>query len=1846
MHQSSHFLRGSLADHVGPWLLVGLLLCASVIALGKPKIALAGGPEEMRAEAVSSISQDLVFPASKSVTMTWSVTQGYNGSYTHGTGGSKPIANEQYAFDLVRAETGQTTDKMEVVSPVKGTIVWKDSSLGLVMVRLDAAYTHPKTKSFLFAKLGHLRGDVFERLKGGDSVEANQLLGQTGEGVGGYIAHIHFNLFSDDSSAGGNGSGRVPEWCRTCPAQVISPTRQARKDQWPNDGSGNEYGRWVIQRLSTIVNRPPSARFSIRSVGTTTPWAYTGQSITFDGSGSSDPDGSITQWAWDFGDGSPLVTASSTATHIFSAAKTYTVRLTVTDDSGAKNPSEPQTIRILSPGSMAQQNTIVALVIDCTGSMLDSDPANLRKQAAKVYIQLAQTGDRIAVIGFTTTSEVFAALRTIRTQADRDALQQAVDRIYSSGSTDLGTGLQAGYDALSSDTSTNPRRAAVFLTDGYQDCGSGCDYRDQHLLYRNRGWRVYTVGLGTGQDVDLLRRIAAETGARYYDSPASTNLQAIYRDLSGQITGQTSLLHDLFDLIQGASRVVTQSIPRLPDLTVSILWEGAAAGKPVTIKQADGQLKILQASDLKLTLIDPSGRQLDPNDASIEHRKGSTFELYRLRDPQPGIWTYRIEAITASSAVPVALDASSLDVTAPIGRIRNDKPYVGSPDIDLAFDVLDPDHPNDAEIEYRLSNDGATWSDWQPIAGGAPWTLASPNDAVYVYSQFRDSAGNTSPIDIANFLVDTEPPETSITSGPSGAVGSQPVAFEWQGTDNIAEGEAEYDYSYKLDGYDADWSAFTQGLRSTTYSLLPAGTYTFLVRARDYAGNVDPTPAQRTFAIAGGGSRQMLFSSGRGGNPLDLYVMNEDGTDIRRLTDIDGFSHTGRVSPNGEQIVFSSILTGESQYHAFIMGSAGSSVRQLTTDCATSSEAAWSPDGSRIVFTCDYALAFIDPDGSQLLKTQISGAQPVWSPLGNKVVFTRWMGTSGDWELFSVDVDGSHELRLTNSAGLDWLPAWSPDGRRIAFTHDDGDATRIYVMNADGTGRARVSAVPGGSPAWSPDGQQIAFTSNRDGNTELYAMHLDGSNLRRLTNWPGRDESPFWFASQQGATSCTGITGSPYFTTYFGNATLNGRSVAPGDVIEAFNPRGDRVGCFQATSNSVYGYMRVYGEDATANPPTPGMRTNEEVTFKINGTPARPSTCPVRWTDDKTPHSLDLTGPGECPREQKLTLHRGWNWISLNRHPSTTSIASVLTSIGGKYDLVLGEEGTFAPPPADPRFNTLQQVSDGRGYMLRMNQDATLTVTGDAISVSTPIQLGRGWRWLGYLPENGRDIAYALSSVSGKFSLLLGEAGTYAPPPADPRFNTLQTMAPGAGYMIRMIQDAALVYPATSSKEATEPSEQAKQGEGASKAPGCDVASTPYFTQVYGEVNVDSQPAPVGTRVEALSPRGDLVGCFQVTSVGVYGYMRAFGEDASSTPLTPGMRPGEVMQFKVDGQAAQANGDVTWQDDKTPRVINLNLTQTTSSPTPTPTLINTATPSLTPTPFATITPTPTFTPTVTPTATATPSASVTPQLTSTPTATSTRAPVIGDYVDYLPLLIRGEQLDPRMTEPNRALGRTTAASSTYNWDYQPARAVDGAMTTRWSSAFSDSEWLTVDLGDIYDLREMRLYWEKAYATAYRIEASYDGETWYPVYQESQGDGGLDVISMRASGRFVRLVGLQRATPWGYSLWEWEIYGPMSAATPTPTPPTATPSPLMCTVSGPSSYQFAVLGETGEYQDAIPLVGEQHWQGTRTYLNSGNVYSIDAKVFCSTGHYGSRCDLYLQAAGGRYGRTTEHCHATC
>lgn len=130
-----------------------------------------------------------------------------------------------------------------------------------------------------------------------------------------------------------------------------------------------------------------------------------------------------------------------------------------------------------------------------------------------------------------------------------------------------------------------------------------------------------------------------------------------------------------------------------------------------------------------------------------------------------------------------------------------------------------------------------------------------------------------------------------------------------------------------------------------------------------------------------------------------------------------------------------------------------------------------------------------------------------------------------------------------------------------------------------------------------------------------------------------------------------------------------------------------------------------------------------------------------------------------------------------------------------------------------------------------------------------------------------------------------------------------------------------------------------------------------------------------------------------------------------------------------------------------------------------------------------------------------------------------------------------------------SLNKPVTASSTENGGTPASAAVDGNPGTRWSSAFSDPQWIRVDLGGTATVNQVVLSWEAAYARTFQVQISSDGNNWTNLCSTANGTGGTQTLDVDGSGRYVRVYGTARATPYGYSLWELSVYGTGGGTTP-------------------------------------------------------------------------------------------------
>src|SRR5258707_2241845 len=112
---------------------------------------------------------------------------------------------------------------------------------------------------------------------------------------------------------------------------------------------------------------------------------------------------------------------------------------------------------------------------------------------------------------------------------------------------------------------------------------------------------------------------------------------------------------------------------------------------------------------------------------------------------------------------------------------------------------------------------------------------------------------------------------------------------------------------------------------------------------------------------------------------------------------------------------------------------------------------------------------------------------------------------------------------------------------------------------------------------------------------------------------------------------------------------------------------------------------------------------------------------------------------------------------------------------------------------------------------------------------------------------------------------------------------------------------------------------------------------------------------------------------------------------------------------------------------------------------------------------------------------------------------------------------------------NLALHQPTTASSLQGPSWPASNATDGSLTTRWSSAFSDPQWLEVDLGSTQSVCQVAIHWEAAYAKAFQVQTSNDNSTWTPIFSTTTGTGGTQTLTVTGSGRYIRMYGTVRAT---------------------------------------------------------------------------------------------------------------------
>ena len=258
---------------------------------------------------------------------------------------------------------------------------------------------------------------------------------------------------------------------------------------------------------------------------------------------------------------------------------------------------------------------------------------------------------------------------------------------------------------------------------------------------------------------------------------------------------------------------------------------------------------------------------------------------------------------------------------------------------------------------------------------------------------------------------------------------------------------------------------------------------------------------------------QIAFASNRTGH-FEIWFMDWDGANQRRITSHNGLSILPSWSPDNERMVYTSFARGTSDM--YIINRRGGGRIRVPTNLGLNTSATFSPKGAEIAFVGSVNgnpdIYVVREDGSNLrrLTTETSiESTPEWSPNGRQISFTS--GRSGTPQIYVMDAEGSNVRRLSfDEGGWNDDATWSPDGEQIAYTSRVNGRFQIRIANVI-TRESRIVAGEGSNeqPTWSPDGKWIAFQSNRSGVWQIYRMRTDGTDLTQLT-FEGENKDPDW----------------------------------------------------------------------------------------------------------------------------------------------------------------------------------------------------------------------------------------------------------------------------------------------------------------------------------------------------------------------------------------------------------------------------------------------------------------------------------------------------------------------------------------------------------------------------------------------------------------------------------------------------------------------------------------------------------------------------------------------------------------
>lgn len=290
------------------------------------------------------------------------------------------------------------------------------------------------------------------------------------------------------------------------------------------------------------------------------------------------------------------------------------------------------------------------------------------------------------------------------------------------------------------------------------------------------------------------------------------------------------------------------------------------------------------------------------------------------------------------------------------------------------------------------------------------------------------------------------------------------------------------------------YSATRQDLRKTAHTFADEVLYTM-------TGERGPFTAKLAYVSKTSGNKE-------------IYLMDWDGFNVRKLTANGSINLNPEFSPTGKDIVFTSYKHGNPDLYRRELFT-GAEAR-ISAAHGVNITGAFSPEGNRIALAMskegNSEIYLISKDGRQLARLTHNPAidlAPTWSPDGRFIAFVS--DRFGKPQIFVMNVDGSDPKRITPGDSYDVSPRWSPKGDRIAYCRQHGSGFQIHLINPDGSDDRQITFDGSNEhPRWSPDGRFIVYSSKRAGGEFIYVMRADGSGQTQISRGSSKDSHPTW----------------------------------------------------------------------------------------------------------------------------------------------------------------------------------------------------------------------------------------------------------------------------------------------------------------------------------------------------------------------------------------------------------------------------------------------------------------------------------------------------------------------------------------------------------------------------------------------------------------------------------------------------------------------------------------------------------------------------------------------------------------